>query len=434
MVSVAVVFGISLETDLLREYWRFYWPLALTGSVMVLAGQFQNGVLARYPEAVTELAVFAIASGTFGLFHAGVNFVSQMSNVYARSEQGRRTAMHFVILASLVLTVLLVMLGFSPMGPALLHAVYDIDASIIDRVIVYLQLFVPLVVLDGMRQFQLGLLVQNRMTGRVTILNTIQLATIISGLVLGFSAGFPAPYVLVGSQIVASSLHFGLLSWIIARDYELPEQQEHADLTFSELFRFFLPVATTGVMFAISRPVLYALIARTPDAIVSIAALRVGFDVATLFQLAANQFRHFFVTFGDDNLAQKRQFMLIIGIGITAAMLVIAATPISHYLLADLIGITGNVLAYAREVLLWMCLLPALILWRNYYHGLLMVARKTNGMALGGMTRVGGIYVFAYCLYLLDALDYRTSTIILLLGFVLEATVVTLVYRSLKKG
>ena len=30
------------------QYWRFYWPLALTGVGLVLAMQFQNGVLARF--------------------------------------------------------------------------------------------------------------------------------------------------------------------------------------------------------------------------------------------------------------------------------------------------------------------------------------------------------------------------------------------------
>jgi hypothetical protein len=418
---------------LLREYWRFYWPLALTGGAMVLAGQFQNGVLARYPEAVTELAVYALASGTFGLLHAGVNFVSQMSNVYARSEHGRRAAQSFVLLASFLLTVLLAVLAFTPLGPTFLHAIYNTNAEMTGRVISYLQLFVPLIVIDGMRQFRLGLLVQCKMTGRVTLLNVIQLTTTIVCLLAGFNAQLPAPYVLVGSQFIASSLHLILLSWIVRRDYRLPDKPEHEDLQYAELLRFFLPVATTGVMFAISRPVLYALIARTPDAIVSIAAMRVGFDVATLFQVTANQFRHFFVTFGNTDLPEKRRFMLLIGIAITAVMLLIAATPISNFILSDLIGITGDVLNYAREVLLWMCLLPALILWRNYYHGLLMVARKTNGMAMGGMMRVGGIYLFAQFLYLADALDYRTGTIILLLGFVLEATVVSVFYRRLQK-
>jgi len=286
--------------------------------------------------------------------------------------------------------------------------------------------------IDGLRQFQLGLLVQNRMTGRVTVLNLIQLSVMITGLMSGFSLGLPAPIVLVGSQLVSSVLHLALLIQIVRRDYRLPSVAEHENLKVGELISFFVPVATTGVMFAVSRPVLYAFIARTPDAIVSIAAMRVGFDVATLFQMTANQFRHFFVTFGDTNLREKRLFMFLVGSGITAVMLIIALTPLSTFLLSDLIGVKGKVLLQAREVLMMMCVLPALLLWRNYYHGLLMVARKTNGMAMGSMSRVGAIYLFAQFLYFLQILDYQTGTIILLLGFVLEATVVTIFYKRLK--
>jgi len=68
------------------QYWRFYWPLALTGVGLVLAVQFQNATLARYPEAVAELAVLALAHGVFGYFNASLQFVSQLANVYARSK------------------------------------------------------------------------------------------------------------------------------------------------------------------------------------------------------------------------------------------------------------------------------------------------------------------------------------------------------------
>ena len=236
-----------------------------------------------------------------------------MSNVYARSRAGLTVCLQFVLLVSVILTALMMVLAFTPVGPALIEKVYAVDPDIVARVVVYLQLFVPLMVLDGLRQFQLGLLVQNRMTGRVTILNIVQLSTTISCLIAGFSAGFSPPYVLVGAQVASSTVHFVLLTVVILRDHEMPENEEHHDLHFAELFRFFVPVATTGVMFAISRPVLYALIARTPEAIVSIAAMRVGFDVASLFQMTANQFRHFFVTFGNDRLYEKRLFMLMGG-------------------------------------------------------------------------------------------------------------------------
>ena len=87
---------------------------------MVLGTQFQNGVLARYPAAVTELAIFAIASSIFSLLHAGVNFLSQMSNVYARSRHGLITTLQFVVLISTVLGIILSILAFTPVGPVLI--------------------------------------------------------------------------------------------------------------------------------------------------------------------------------------------------------------------------------------------------------------------------------------------------------------------------
>ena len=413
----------------LGEYWRFFWPLALMGAVLVLSGQFQNGILARYPDAVRELAVFAIAGSTFGLFHAGISFVSQMANVYARSEAGTRQALRFVIVICVVLSSLIALLAFTTVGTWLMRFIYGINDDLLHQVMRYMQLYIPLIVVDGIRQFLVGLLVQARMTGRLTIVNMMQLSVVIASLIAGFSSGMDAPIVLVGSMILGSGCHLMLLVWLVRKDYTLPEHREHESLSFGELFRFFLPVATTGVMFAISRPVLYALIARSPDAVVSNAAMRVGFDVASLFQVTANQFRHFFVTFGDDDLPLKRQFMWLVGGGITVSMLLVAATPVSHFLLSDLIGIQGTVLTYSREVLLWMCFLPGLILWRNYYHGLLMVARRTTGMALGGIVRVGGIYLLAQSAWLLGWLDFRVATIILLMGFVFEATVVTVICR-----
>ena len=53
-----------------KHYWRFFWPLSLTGLAMLLARQFQNGAVARYPDATHELAVYALATSVFGFFNA----------------------------------------------------------------------------------------------------------------------------------------------------------------------------------------------------------------------------------------------------------------------------------------------------------------------------------------------------------------------------
>ncbi len=416
-----------------RQYWAFYWPLALTGIVIVLAGQFQNGALARYPDAVTELAIFALAMGTFGPFQASLNFVSQLSNVFARSDQGRRATLQFVLLVSIGLTVPFVLVTLTPAGEFLLGSLYPVETAILSRVLEYLLYLSPLIVINGLANFYLGLLVQSKLTGWVTGLNLVYLTTVVLALVTGFYAGWRPVETLVGAQLTGSLLHLGLL-WAVGRRFYRPPREHMARrVTFPDLLAFFLPVTTTGVMFAISRPVLYALMGRTPDALLSIAAMRVGFDFSFIFQSAANQFRHFFVTFGDAELEEKQFFMTMVAGGLTVMMLLIAATPLSHLVLADLIGVKGEVLERSVEVILVMCFVPAIIILRNYFHGLLMHHRKTGGMAAGAILRVVVIYLIASLLLLLGLLNHVTAAFVLLAGFAAETLVVVIRWRQISQ-
>ncbi len=415
------------------RYWRFYWPLALTGVAMVLAMQFQNGALARYPDAVRELAVFALASSTFGFFNAGLNFAPQLSNVFARSPHGRRLSHRFVNLWSLLLTAPVALIALSDLGAAAVATVYGIGPALTERVLEYLLFMLPLLFVSGQRLFYSGLLVQAQLTGWVTTLNGVFLAVSVAALVTGLALGLAPVATLVGAQTVAGVLHWALSALVVRYRYRGPVAAEHEDLTTQELLRFFLPMTATGVAFAISRPVLYAFVGRMPDGIASIAALRVAFDFSSMFQQAANQFRHFFVTFGLDDLSAKRRFMGLICAGITALMLLVALTPTADWLLGDLVGVPDDVLERAVDVILVMCLMPLVIILRNYYHGLLMVNRRTGGMAVGGILRVGAMAALAQAAYLAGWLDHVSAGLILILGFAAEAVVGAASARGLAK-
>ena len=416
----------------MRTYWRFYWPLALTGIAMVLAMQFQNGALARYPDAVVELAVFALASSTFGFLNAGLNFTPQLSNVFARSPRGRRLSHVFISVWSLVLTLPLALIAGTTAGLTAVGFAYGIEIALAERVGDYLLAMLPLLFITGQRMFNTGLLVQRQLTGWVTLLNMVFLSVAATTLVAGFRLGWRPVVIIVGSQTLAGVTHWLLTALVLRYRYRAPVQREHDALTYTELLRFFLPMTTTGVMFAISRPVLYAFVSRVPEGLATIAALRVAFDFSTMFQQAANQFRHFFVTFGLDDMRTKRRFMLIIATGLTALMLLTVVTPLSDRLLGDLLGIEGNVLDRAIDVLLVLCLMPYVIVARNYFHGTLMVRRRTGGMAAGGIIRVVAMALAAQLAYVAGWLDHVVAAFILLLGFVAETVVVMFGHRRVK--
>ena len=404
-------------------YWRFYWPLALIGVGMVLSVQFQNAALARYPDAVTELAVLALAYGVFSFFNAALQFIAQLANVYARSPTAMERSWRFVVAASTAIMLPLALIAGTPGGQDLVALIFSIDEALTRRVSEYLALLCPLILLNGQRHFFSGLLVQAKLTGWTTVINFIYLGVVVTALVTGLALALKPAYVVVGAETLGVLTMLALLLWARYTLYKAPLEPEHENVSYRELLAFFIPVSTTGVMFALSRPILFAFVARTPDGIASIAALRVAFDFSMIFQQAANQFRHFFISFGFDDLAAKRRFMTVVAAGITAIMLVFALTPLHLWVWGDLMGLPQSVIGIAADATLIMCLMPAIIVYRNYYHGFLMMVRQTGGMAYGSILRVLGIYAFGQLVFSLGILDHISATFILILGFVIEAAI-----------
>ena len=116
--------------------------------------------------------------------------------------------------------------------------------------------------------------------------------------------------------------------------------------------------------------------------------------------------------------------MAIIGTAITAIMLIFALTPLSAWVWRDLMSIPEEVLSMSVQVFLIMCLMPVIIIVRNYFHGRLMVERRTSGMAVGSALRVIGIYFGAMLCFNMGWLNHITASLLLIMGFVIETVVV----------
>lgn len=406
-----------------REYWAFYWPLALTGAVTLLGVQFQNAALARFPDAVIELAIFAIAQSVFSLFGTGLEFTQHLVTHFARHRAAARRTLLFIMALAGGVSLAVWLSGGTGAGRALLARAFGLDSYMLARVSGYLVWLAPILLLNGLRMFYIGLLVQGRLTGQVTVLNAVYLGSLTLLLFAGFALGASATVVLVSAQAVAALLHVLLALRQVHRHHQLPRTGEAAP-ALGRLLGFFLPLATTGVMFSLSRPILYAFMARMPEGVAMIAALRVGFDFAFLFQQAANQFRHFFVTFGLDDLAGKRLFMRRVAAGITVLMLAVGLSPLGDLVLRRGLGVEGDVLERALDILLLMTLMPGIIILRNYFHGILMVKERTGGIAGASFLRVLMIALLAAIGEHTGLLDHRFAVATLLAGFTTETLAV----------
>ena len=244
----------------------------------------------------------------------------------------------FILGISLALAGLVALLA--TFGQPLIIASFSLSPALQAQTFAFLLALAPLVWLNGLRFYLIGRLIQQERTGRVTVLNGVHLTVLIVGLAAGLALHLGPVLTLVGAQALAGLVHATLAIGALRPGAEAAAGSEAESEAVPSYQRpsLFGPVVLTGIMFALSRPILYAAIGGTGDGILTIAALRIAFDFTFFFQQAANQFRHFFVTFGLDAMAEKRRFMIRVALGLTLAMALTAFTPSGPLLIAEGIG------------------------------------------------------------------------------------------------
>jgi len=420
-----------------RQYWSFYWPLLLTSVSMVAARQFQNATLAGYDDTGGEIAIFAYATGVYWLPQAMLAFMPQVANALGRSRRSRRVCLLFAVIVCLLLTVPLALLAFSQTGHRALAGALGIRGEVLDRVTHYLRLLCPMILLNGLRHYYVGLLVQARRTGIVALLNILHVPLVAGMLGAGFSMGWGPVRTLVLAEVVPLGAQLAA-AWVSFRlAYRPPVEGERGPVTFQKALAFFWPVALTGLMFALTRPLIYAFVNRleSADPKPVVAALRVGFDLGLLFQMASNQFRHVFVTFGSRHLPGLRRFMTWVVLAVTGLMLAVALTPLKTLFFGEVLGLASPAREYAGQVLLVLCAVPAAIAWRNYYHGLALIHHRTVGMGVGGLARNATACLLAWGLLRLGWLSHAAVCAgVLLCAFCAETVAVILWTRRWRRA
>ncbi len=424
-----------------RRLWSFFWPLSLMGTMMLAGPLAQNAALARYPDAVTELAVFARAWGTFAFFNATLVFLPHTANVLARDAVDRRVLYRFALVVCALVSLPLLVLAFTPLGARVVGEMYGVSDVTLERVVRYLRWLSPLILGNGLRHVQTGLLVQAARTRTASALNVAHTVMLVALLAAGFDRGWEPFRIIVTAQLTATAVTLALVSAIVARldrpDAPRPAPAPLADaragasppLTLGRAMAFFWPVAVTSGLFAFSRPILYSFAGRAHDGDALIAALKVAFDVSMLFHVPLNQFRHVFATFGRQDLRAVRRFLITVTAGTTLGAIGMLVSPLAELLLSHVIGVGPELLPGAIRAVWVLSAIPIVVGLRNYHHGLSLADRRTRPMALGSVLRNVAIGAGAATLQLTGHLGHRGGAAILLVGFVVEALTVTLAGR-----
>ncbi|MCF7980907.1 MAG: hypothetical protein K9K86_02910 [Pseudomonadales bacterium] len=414
---------------LYRRYWAFYWPLALTACFLLLGLQIFNAVLARYPNAERELAVFAYAISFIHFLEVAMAFMPQMVMVYARNRKARRRVKRFCLSTGLLFSAFACFLGTTALGRQWVSTVYGIEGAVLTEVSRYLSYLFPTILLRTQFHFFAGLLTQNDQTRWVSVCAFLGVGLGVIVCLYGYHADWPAFATLVAAQLSASVGMAVCAVFAYYRFYTPVDEPGFVEPQYLDLFRYFWPVSFTGMSFGLGRPLIYAFVSRTPDALFTIAALRVGLDFFMISQMALNQFRSLLPSLGLDNLREKRFF---IGMVTTAFMLVMASvifTPLDQIVFKSWLGLSDLLYIHVKQTLMVVLLTPPILAVRNYFHGLLLVHKKTQGIALGSAFRVTTVLLCCWLFLTLGWLNSWTAPLVMVIGFSVETIVVFIIMK-----
>ncbi len=164
-------------------------------------------------------------------------------------------------------------------------------------------------------------------------------------------------------------------------------------VTQRRLLRFWLPLQATWLMMSVEGPFLAAVIARLDEPTYNLAAYGVAFALAILVEAPVIMMMSASTALVDGAAAYRRlrAFMWLLNGGITAAMVLLVATPLWGLVALRAMGLDAHVAHLARVALVILLPWPAAIGYRRFYQGLLIRAELTRRVAWGTGVRLAAM-------------------------------------------
>jgi hypothetical protein len=178
-------------------------------------------------------------------------------------------------------------------------------------------------------------------------------------------------------------------------------------LAFTNIFKFWMPLASTWLMMSFEGPFLTALVARMVQPEFNLAAYGVAFSFAMIVEAPVIMLMSASTALVKDKYSflKLRTFVYTLNIIVTCIMLILILPPIFYFISIRLIGLPANVAALTHTAMVTLIPWPAAIGYRRFYQGILIRNNLTRRVAFGTALRVTTILITGILLYTFAGLD-----------------------------
>lgn len=370
------------------EVFRTWLPLAASWAVMGMELPLVSAVMARLADPELHLAAYGgVVFPVALIIEAPVIMLLAASVALARDDASYRLIYRFMMITGAALTLLHVLLAFTPLFDLLLVPLFDPPAGVIEPARLGLKILLPWTWAIGYRRFQQGLLIRFGRSHHVSIGTTMRLlavaAVALSAAFLFHASGIVVATAAIAVGVTVEAIYSAVATRPVVRGALQRANSVQPALTYPTFFAFYVPLVLTSLLSLMVQPIGSAAMARMPEALGSLAVWPVASGLLFILRALGFALNEVVVALLDRPAAYRalRRFTWQLAAALLVATALVAFTPFARFWFQDVSGLTPALTALAILGFGWALLWPSLDALRNLVQGVAVYSRRTGAIS-----------------------------------------------------
>ncbi len=250
---------------------RLFLPLSLSDVIMVIAGPILTIGLTKLANPEVSLAAYSVAQNVAILLESPIIMLLHASNLLSRYRETYPPLRHFMLWANALLTVLYVLLAFTPAYDVIFRTLLGQPDAIAEAARPAFQAMLLWPAAIGWRRFYQGILIQHQRSSVVAYAGFARIGSLAAVTALGVMGrahgATLAGVALVVSVIVEAAAVTWLARPVLKQGVADPDAEVPgwAPRTVAQIALWYWPLAMTQILVTVVPPLINGGIARSDD-------------------------------------------------------------------------------------------------------------------------------------------------------------------------
>lgn len=375
--------GASLTVGEVIAAW---WPLGLSWLLMVSEMPLTSAIISRLPLPEINLAAWGVIFNLANMIQAPATMLLSAATAMVSDAPSYRRLRNIAFTILGFLTLLHFLLGYTPLFDVILIRWLGLPTDVANAARLAAMILAPWSFATGSRRFFHGILIRYGHS-RIVIAGTVmRLAVAVIFLAIGLSATSYGGATVAAVAITAAVLMEMVYAWIrarpVIRQQVLTTNVGATPFTYTEFFRFYVPLVLTTILSLSIVTFVSAALARMPGSLESLAVWPVVSGFLMIWQSVAFSLQEVVIS-----LLRRRgapavlmQVTRRLALGVTIALVLVSATPLAMLWFRHGAALSPELAHMARIALLVALLVPAMRAVQSWLQGALVFARRTLAM------------------------------------------------------